>query len=116
MQRRSIFPNRILPYLLLAPQIAITLVFFVWPAGQALNQALYREDPFGLASAFVGIDNFVAVLADPSGRVPVARGLALRHTKTGERSEKPFDGVFVAIGHAPATALCAGQVTARSCS
>jgi sn-glycerol 3-phosphate transport system permease protein len=66
MQRRSVFPNRILPYLLLAPQIAITLVFFVWPAGQALNQALYREDPFGLASTFVGLDNFGAVLADPS--------------------------------------------------
>ncbi len=51
-----------------------------------------------------------AVLADPSGRVPVARGLALRHAKTGERSELKVDGVFVAIGHAPATALFQGQV------
>jgi thioredoxin reductase (NADPH) len=51
-----------------------------------------------------------AVLADPSGRVPVARGLALRHAKTGERRELAVDGVFVAIGHAPATALFAGQL------
>ena len=51
-----------------------------------------------------------AVLADPSGRVPVARGLALRHARTGETSELKVDGVFVAIGHAPATALFQGQV------
>ncbi len=51
-----------------------------------------------------------SVLADPSGRVPVARGLALRHARTGERSERAFDGIFVAIGHAPATALFQGQV------
>ena len=50
------------------------------------------------------------VLADPSGRVPVARGLALRNAKTGERSELKVDGVFVAIGHAPATALFKGQI------
>jgi thioredoxin reductase (NADPH) len=51
-----------------------------------------------------------AVLADEGGRVPVARGLALRHAKTGARSELAVDGVFVAIGHAPATALFRGQV------
>jgi thioredoxin reductase (NADPH) len=50
------------------------------------------------------------VLADPSGRVPVARALALRHARTGERSELAVDGVFVAIGHDPATALFRGQV------
>jgi thioredoxin reductase (NADPH) len=42
--------------------------------------------------------------------VPVARGLALRNVKTGERSELPVHGVFVAIGHAPATALFKGQM------
>jgi thioredoxin reductase (NADPH) len=51
-----------------------------------------------------------AVLADDGGRVPVARGLALRHARTGEMSELKVDGVFVAIGHAPATALFEGQV------
>jgi thioredoxin reductase (NADPH) len=51
-----------------------------------------------------------AVLADESGRMPVVRGLALRHARTGERRELKVDGVFVAIGHAPATALFKGQV------
>ena len=51
-----------------------------------------------------------AVLSDDSGRVPVARGLALRHARTGERSELKVDGVFVAIGHAPASELVAGQL------
>jgi thioredoxin reductase (NADPH) len=50
------------------------------------------------------------VLADPSGRVPVARALALRNLKTGEGSELPVQGVFVAIGHDPATALFRGQL------
>ena len=50
------------------------------------------------------------VLADSSGRVPVTRALALRNVKTGERSELPVHGVFVAIGHDPATALFKGQL------
>ena len=51
------------------------------------------------------------VLADGSGRMPVVRGLALRHARTGERTELPVHGVFVAIGHAPATALFRGQLS-----
>ena len=63
---RAIFPHKLLPYLLLAPQLAITLVFFYWPAGQALKQSLLREDPFGLKTQFVGLANFKRVLADPA--------------------------------------------------
>lgn len=66
MTPRVVFPNRILPYLLVAPQLAITLVFFYWPAGQALYQSMLREDPFGLRSRFVGFANFRKVLADPA--------------------------------------------------
>jgi sn-glycerol 3-phosphate transport system permease protein len=66
MNRRVVFPNKLLPYLLLAPQIAITLVFFFWPAFQAVRQSLYRDDPFGFSSRFVGLDNFEMVLSDPS--------------------------------------------------
>jgi sn-glycerol 3-phosphate transport system permease protein len=65
MQRRAIFPNKLLPYALVAPQVAITLVFFFWPALQAIKQSLYAEDPFGLSVAFAGLDNFERVLADP---------------------------------------------------
>ena len=63
---RVVFPNRILPFLLLAPQLAITAVFFYWPALQALYQSFLREDPFGLSSQFIGLGNFRRVLADPA--------------------------------------------------
>ncbi len=66
MNARVTFPNKTLPYLLVAPQIAITLVFFFWPASQAIYQSLLREDPFGLRSTFVGLGNFRRVLADPN--------------------------------------------------
>ncbi len=65
MQRRVVFRGTLLPYLLVAPQLAITLVFFFWPAAQALWQSTRREDPFGLSSHFVGLGNFAAVLGDP---------------------------------------------------
>ncbi len=60
------FPNKILPYLLLAPQIILTLVFFFWPASQAIYQSMLREDPFGLKSTFVGFANFSDILSDPN--------------------------------------------------
>ena len=65
MQRRTIFRNKFLPYLLLAPQLAITVVFFFWPAGQAVYQSLLIEDPFGLYSEFVWFENFQVVLTNP---------------------------------------------------
>lgn len=59
------FPNKILPYVLLAPQLAITFVFFLWPAGVAIYHSVLRQDPFGLKSTFVGLANFERVLSDP---------------------------------------------------
>jgi sn-glycerol 3-phosphate transport system permease protein len=64
-REEPVFPHKLLPYLLLAPQLAITAVFFLWPAGKALQQSVLREDPFGLKSQFVGAANFVRVLGDP---------------------------------------------------
>jgi sn-glycerol 3-phosphate transport system permease protein len=66
MTPRVVFPNKILPYLLVAPQLAITLIFFYWPAGQALYQSMLKEDPFGLKSKFVWFDNFAKVLSQPA--------------------------------------------------
>jgi sn-glycerol 3-phosphate transport system permease protein len=66
MTPRVVFPNRLLPYLLLAPQLAITAVFFYWPASQALWQSMLREDPFGLRTTFVWFANFRRVLSDPN--------------------------------------------------
>lgn len=61
---RPVFRSRWLPYLLVAPQLAITLIFFIWPAGEALWYSLQSVDPFGLSSQFVGLDNFVALFHD----------------------------------------------------
>ncbi|HLS42223.1 MAG TPA: sn-glycerol-3-phosphate ABC transporter permease UgpA [Paenalcaligenes sp.] len=63
MEKRVVFKHKALPYLLLAPQLIITLVFFFIPAGQALWQSFHLEDPFGLQSTFVGLDNFKALFA-----------------------------------------------------
>jgi sn-glycerol 3-phosphate transport system permease protein len=63
---RVTFPNKLLPYLLLAPQLAITAIFFYWPASQAIYQSVLREDPFGLSTQFVGLGNFKRVISDPN--------------------------------------------------
>lgn len=55
---RPVFKSRWLPYVLVAPQLVITVVFFIWPAGEALWYSLQSVDPFGLSSQFVGTDNF----------------------------------------------------------
>jgi sn-glycerol 3-phosphate transport system permease protein len=65
MERRVIFSNKLLPYLLLAPQLAVTLVFFFWPAGQAIHMSVLSQDAFGQSTTFVGLDNFREVLGDP---------------------------------------------------
>lgn len=66
MHKTVIFRNRWLPYLLILPQMAVTLVFFIWPAVQALVQAFLIEDAFGLAWEFVWFENFEALLTDPA--------------------------------------------------
>jgi sn-glycerol 3-phosphate transport system permease protein len=65
MHKRVTFRNPWLPYLLVAPQLAITFVFFLWPAGEALYQSLLRQDAFGLSVRFVWFDNFAALFNDP---------------------------------------------------
>jgi sn-glycerol 3-phosphate transport system permease protein len=65
MERRVVFSGRLFPVLLLAPQLAVTCVFFFWPAAQAILQSVQRGDAFGLSTRFVGLENFAAVLSDP---------------------------------------------------
>ena len=65
MHKRVVFNSRLLPYLLLAPQLAITGIFFFWPAAQALYQSLLQEDAFGTETNFVWFDNFDRVFSDP---------------------------------------------------
>jgi len=63
--KRTIFRHRWLPYLLIAPQLAVTFIFFLWPAGQAVRQSFFREDAFGLKTTFVGIANYVRLFHSP---------------------------------------------------
>ncbi len=65
MEKRVTFRNLWLPYLLVAPQIIVTFVFFIWPASQALFQSVFVEDPFGLSTKFVGLENFEELFSDP---------------------------------------------------
>lgn len=66
MQRKVIFGNKLLPYLLLAPQLAVTLVFFFWPGAQAIYMAFLEQDIFGSRLTFVGLQNFERILSDPA--------------------------------------------------
>ena len=65
MEKRSRFGTGVLPYLLVGPQLAITLVFFIWPAAVALWQSTQSQDAFGTSSEFVGLANFKQLFADP---------------------------------------------------
>ena len=62
---RPVFRSRLLPYLLVAPQLIITAIFFLWPAADALRYSLQSIDPFGISSTFVGLDNFRRLFSDP---------------------------------------------------
>ena len=65
MEKRVVFRSAWLPYVLLAPQLAITVTFFFWPAGQAVWYSFQLQDAFGLHSEFVGFDNFTTLFRDP---------------------------------------------------
>jgi sn-glycerol 3-phosphate transport system permease protein len=62
--KRVHFNPSALPYLLVLPQVVVTLVFFIWPAGQALMQSMLVEDAFGLGSQFVWFENYKELIDD----------------------------------------------------
>ena len=65
MDKRAVFRSPTLPYLLLAPQLVITVVFFYWPALQALWQSFLLQDAFGLSTEFVGFENYRLLFQQP---------------------------------------------------
>jgi sn-glycerol 3-phosphate transport system permease protein len=65
MEKRAVFGGRLLPYLLLGPQIAVTLIFFYAPASQAIWQSFLLEDAFGLNTSFVWFENYATLLSRP---------------------------------------------------
>jgi sn-glycerol 3-phosphate transport system permease protein len=66
MEKRVRFQSSWLPWVLIAPQMAIVLVFFFWPATQAIYQSVLTQDPFGLSTEFVGLENFQRLWQDDS--------------------------------------------------
>jgi sn-glycerol 3-phosphate transport system permease protein len=62
--KRTVFPNRWLPYLLVLPQVAVTMVFFFWPAGKSLYLSLFKSPPFGGRDVYVGLENFTTLLTN----------------------------------------------------
>lgn len=68
--KRVQFDNRMLPWLFLAPQLAVIFIFFYWPSAQAIQSSFFIEDPFGFGSTFVGMENYVdAVTSNEYRRV-----------------------------------------------
>ena len=65
MEKKVRFKSHWLPWVLLAPQMAVVLIFFFWPAGQALYQSVLQEDVFGMSREFVGMQNFSRLFNDP---------------------------------------------------
>src|SRR5215468_3645168 len=66
MEKRVVFHSAWLPYLLVAPQIAVTVVFFFWPALQAIHFSFLVQDAFGLSTQFVWFQNFTDLFKDPT--------------------------------------------------
>ena len=64
MEKRVVFQSKWLPYALVAPQIAITVIFFFWPAAQAVYYSFLVQDPFGQSSTFVWFQNFRELFSD----------------------------------------------------
>src|ERR1700730_13087717 len=62
MQNRAIFSGKLLPFLLVLPQLAVSLIFFYWPAVQAVQQSLLVQDAFGLSTEFVWFENYVNLM------------------------------------------------------
>jgi sn-glycerol 3-phosphate transport system permease protein len=68
LEKRVVFRSRWLPYALVAPQLAVTIAFFFWPAAETLYQSLLLQDPFGSSVQFVGLENFQQLFHDEGYR------------------------------------------------
>jgi sn-glycerol 3-phosphate transport system permease protein len=76
MQKQSVFQSKLLPYALVAPQLAVVLVFFYWPAAQAVLQSFLLQDAFGLSTTFVWFENYRDLLGQPDYFAAIVRTFA----------------------------------------
>ncbi|MCA1458727.1 sn-glycerol-3-phosphate ABC transporter permease UgpA [Bradyrhizobium sp. BRP22] len=73
MQKQSVFQSKLLPFALVAPQLAIVLIFFYWPAAQAVLQSFLLQDAFGLSTSFVWFENYQDILSQPDYWAAIVR-------------------------------------------
>ncbi len=63
--KRVQFSSSYVPYLFLAPQLAVIFIFFYWPSVQAVQSSFFIEDPFGFGETFVGFANYSDAIFNP---------------------------------------------------
>jgi sn-glycerol 3-phosphate transport system permease protein len=105
MQKQTVFHNRLLPFVLLVPQLAVVLVFFYWPAAQAVWQSFLLQDAFGLSTTFVAFENYAELLHQPEYFATIVRTFAFSAAIAGASlslalllavmADKPLRGVAV---------------------
>src|SRR5262245_42108102 len=76
LMKRVQFSSPTLPYLFLAPQLAVIFIFFYWPSVQAVQSSFFIEDPFGFGSTFVGLSNYSDTIFS-SQYLPIAQFTAI---------------------------------------
>ncbi len=90
MEKKVVFQSAWLPYALLAPQIAVTVIFFFWPAAQAVYWSFLVQDAFGLSTEFVWFRNFTDLFHD-SNYLPSFKVTALFSTLVA------VSGIFISL-------------------
>src|ERR1700686_2712001 len=66
MEKGVTFPSSWLPFALLAPQIAVTVIFFFWPAAQAVYWSFLLQDAFGQSTQFDWFQNYADLFRNNS--------------------------------------------------
>lgn len=105
MQKQTVFHSRQLPFLLLIPQVTIVLIFFYWPAAQAVWQSFLLQDAFGLSTTFVAFENYIELFQQPEYFNAIVRTFAFSAAIGGASlssalllavmADKPLRGVTI---------------------
>jgi sn-glycerol 3-phosphate transport system permease protein len=60
------FPgHNFLPYLLIAPSIAVIFIFLIGPFGQSIYESFFVSTPFGTNTIYVGLRNYIRLFSSP---------------------------------------------------
>ena len=105
MQKQTVFHSGLLPFLLLIPQATVVLIFFYWPAAQAVYQSFLLQDAFGLSTTFIAFENYIALFNEPGYFRAIMRTFAFSAAIAGSSlslallfavmADKPLRGVGI---------------------